>query len=100
MHLHSSSDVYHNFIIYFSYSIVCVVPCPRLPYNEPGTTYTVLKYPEEVHASVATIPTTLRFIARDCDPATGIPDADQGYHDEYMVRNHYYNIKMKVIQIQ
>ncbi|XP_012222382.1 coatomer subunit gamma [Linepithema humile] len=69
------------------YSVVCVVPCPQLPYNEPGTTYTVLKYPEDVRASVATIPTTLRFMARDCDPTTGIPDADQGYHDEYMLED-------------
>ena len=69
------------------YTIVCEVPCPRLPYNEPGTTYTVLKYPEDVHASVATIPTTLRFIARDCDPATGVPDAEQGYNDEYMLED-------------
>lgn len=59
--------------------------CPRLPYNELGTTYTVLAYPDDVHASVATMPTTLRFMARDCDPATGVPDADQGYNDEYMV---------------
>jgi len=64
-----------------------VVPCPRLSYNEPGTTYTVLKYPEDIQASVVTIPTTLRFMARDCDPTTGIPDAEQGYHDEYMVKD-------------
>ncbi|XP_076248616.1 coat protein (coatomer) gamma isoform X2 [Calliopsis andreniformis] len=69
------------------YTIMCEVPCPRLPYNEPGTTYTVLKYPEDVHASVATIPTTLRFIARDCDPITGVPDAEQGYNDEYMLED-------------
>lgn len=78
------------FFCAFSYRIVCEVPCPRLPYNEPGTTYTVLKYPEDVHASVATIPTTLRFMARDCDPATGVPDAEQGYNDEYMV--HFFPI--------
>ena len=62
------------------------VPCPRLAYNEPGTTYTVLLYPEDIHASVATIPTTLRFTARDCDSATGLPETEQGYSDEYMVR--------------
>lgn len=71
---------------------MCEVPCPRLPYNELGTTYTVLRYPEDIHASVATIPTTLRFMARDCDPATGVPDADQGYNDEYMVFLLLYNI--------
>lgn len=69
------------------YRIMCEVPCPRLPYNEPGTTYTVLKYPEDVHASVATIPTTLRFMARDCDPATGFPDVELGYNDEYMLED-------------
>lgn len=69
------------------YVIMCEVPCPRLPYNELGTTYTVLRYPEDIHASVATIPTTLRFMARDCDPATGVPDADQGYNDEYMLED-------------
>ncbi|XP_033303543.1 coatomer subunit gamma [Bombus bifarius] len=69
------------------YTIVSEVPCPRLPYNELGTTYTVLKYPEDIYATVATIPTTLRFVARDCDPATGVPDADQGYNDEYMLED-------------
>ncbi|XP_054002190.1 coatomer subunit gamma [Hylaeus anthracinus] len=69
------------------YTVVCEVMCPRLPYNEPGTTYTVLKYPEDVHASITTIPTTLRFTARDCDPVTGEPDAEQGYNDEYMLED-------------
>ncbi|XP_017890017.1 coatomer subunit gamma isoform X2 [Ceratina calcarata] len=70
-----------------SYTILFEVPCPRLPYNEPGTTYTVLRYPADVRASVATLATTLKFMARDCDPATGIPDADQGYNDEYMLED-------------
>ncbi|XP_066585204.1 coatomer subunit gamma [Prorops nasuta] len=69
------------------YEIMREIPCARLPYNEPGTTYTVLKYPEDVQASIATIPTTLRFMARDCDPVTGVPDADQGYNDEYMLED-------------
>ncbi|XP_012288711.1 coatomer subunit gamma [Orussus abietinus] len=70
------------------YTVVCVIPCPRpLTYNEPGTTYIVLTYPEDIHTPVVTIPTTLRFMARDCDPMTGIPDAEQGYHDEYMLED-------------
>lgn len=56
-----------------------------MPYNEPGSTYTVLKFPEDVHSTIISLPTTLRFIAHDCDPTTGIPDTEQGYHDEYMV---------------
>ena len=65
---------------------MCEIPCPRLPYNEPGVTYTVLKYPEDIQSSIGTIPTTLHFTARDCDSSTGVPYADQGYSDEYMVR--------------
>lgn len=70
--------------------MMCEIPCPRLPYNIQGTTYTVLKYPEDINSSIATIPTTLKFVARDCDPSTGIPDTEQGYQDEYMV-----NIKIE-----
>ncbi|XP_012265620.2 coatomer subunit gamma [Athalia rosae] len=69
------------------YRVVYEIPCPRLAYNEPGTTYTVLEFPGDVQASVTTIPTTLRFMARDCDPTTGIPDAEQGYRDEYMLED-------------
>ncbi|XP_046742906.1 coatomer subunit gamma [Diprion similis] len=69
------------------YRVVYEIPCLRLAYNEPGTTYTVLEFPEDVHASIATIPTTLRFMARDCDPTTGVPDAEQGYRDEYMLED-------------
>jgi len=28
---------------------------------------------------------TLKFIVKDCDPATGEPDDDEGYDDEYVV---------------
>lgn len=69
------------------YTLVCEIPCPKLTYNEPGITYTVLKYPEDIQSSVTSIPTTLRFMARDCDPTTGVPYADQGYSDEYMLED-------------
>ena len=28
---------------------------------------------------------TLKFVVKDCDPSTGLPDSDEGYDDEYMV---------------
>lgn len=34
----------------------------------------------------ATFGATLKFVVKDCDPATGLPDCDQGYDDEYMVQ--------------
>ncbi|XP_034946635.1 coatomer subunit gamma [Chelonus insularis] len=69
------------------YTIICEIPCPKLAYNELGTTYTVLQYPEDIHSSVMTTPTTLKFVARDCDPSTGIPEADQGYQDDYVLED-------------
>lgn len=66
------------------YTLVSEIPCPKLPYNEPGSCYTVLMYPDDVHASEVSIPTTLKFVARDCDPATGLPEGE-GYQDDYMV---------------
>lgn len=29
---------------------------------------------------------TLSYMVKDCDPATGLPDSDEGYNDTYMVR--------------
>lgn len=29
---------------------------------------------------------TMKFVVKDCDPATGEPDDDEGYDDEYVVR--------------
>lgn len=32
-----------------------------------------------------TLSATLKFKVRDCDPATGEPDTDEGYEDDYTV---------------
>ena len=29
----------------------------------------------------------MKFIVKDCDPATGLPDSDEGYDDEYMLED-------------
>lgn len=61
------------------YSIVAEISCPRLPYNETGTTYVVLKFPEnDLPNSVGTFGAVLKFIVKDCDPTTGLPDTDEG----------------------
>lgn len=28
---------------------------------------------------------TLKFVVKDCDPTTGLPDCEEGYDDEYIV---------------
>jgi Coatomer gamma subunit appendage platform subdomain len=29
----------------------------------------------------------LKFVVKDCDPTTGLPDSDEGYDDEYMLED-------------
>merc|ERR1740128_359679 len=36
-------------------------------------------------ATVGSCGATLRFVVKDCDPATGLPDTDEGYEDEYLL---------------
>lgn len=65
---------------------VAVVAIPKLAYGTPSNAYCVLAWPEDLEvASGATIGATLKFIVKDCDPETGIPDSDEGYDDEYVV---------------
>jgi coatomer subunit gamma len=35
----------------------------------------------------ATFGATLKFLVKDCDPNTGLPDSDEGYDDEYMLED-------------
>lgn len=60
------------------YNIVKEIPCPKLPYNETGTSYIILEFPSDLSQSVGTFGAVLKFIAKDCDPTTGIPDTDEG----------------------
>ncbi|KAI4461365.1 coatomer subunit gamma [Holotrichia oblita] len=69
------------------YNIVKEIPCPKLPYNETGTSYIILQFPNDLSQSVGTFGAVLKFIAKDCDPTTGIPDTDEGYGDEYILED-------------
>jgi len=62
------------------------IPCPSLPYNKPGTTYTLLRLPAEPTSVTGTFACTLKFLVKDCDPQTGEPD-DEGYDDEYVLED-------------
>ena len=42
--------------------------------------------------STATFGATLKFIVKDCDPNTGLPDSDEGYDDEYMLEDFEINV--------
>ncbi|KAL0280673.1 UNVERIFIED_CONTAM: hypothetical protein PYX00_001898 [Menopon gallinae] len=69
------------------FKIVKEVSIPKLPYGETGHCYVALQYPEDVAVSVGSFGATLKFIVKDCDPVTGLPDTDEGYQDEYRVED-------------
>ena len=56
-----------------------VIPCTRLEYNVSGVCYVILSTPDDVADWVGSISPTLKFVVKDCDPATGEPDSNEGY---------------------
>ncbi|XP_075238587.1 coat protein (coatomer) gamma isoform X1 [Lycorma delicatula] len=69
------------------FEIVKEISCPHLQYGETGNTYVVLKFPDALDATIGTCGATLKFIVKDCDPNTGLPDCEEGYDDEYMLED-------------
>ena len=60
------------------YTIERILPCPRLEYNVSGVIYVILATPPDMSDWVGTMSPTLKFVVKDCDPATGEPDSDEG----------------------
>ncbi|CAH1278633.1 unnamed protein product [Diabrotica balteata] len=71
-----------------TFEVLAEIPCEKLHYNETGTTYVVVKLPDDdLPNSVGTCGAVLKFLVKDCDPSTGIPDSDEGYDDEYTLED-------------
>lgn len=68
------------------FDVMKYIPCPSLPYNKPGTTYTMVRLPEDPTQVTGSFSCTLKFIVKDCDPNTGEAD-DDGYEDEYVLED-------------
>eukprot|EP00795_Rhopilema_esculentum_P002377 gene2377-18020_t len=62
------------------------IPCPKLVYNVPGTTYTCVRIPEDPTSVTGSFSCTMKFVVKDCDPTTQEPD-DDGYNDEYVLED-------------
>lgn len=70
-----------------AYEVVSYVPARSLPYNQPGTCYTLVSLPKEDPTAVAcTFSCMMKFTVKDCDPTTGETD-DEGYEDEYVLED-------------
>ncbi|CAB3365573.1 Hypothetical predicted protein [Cloeon dipterum] len=63
------------------------IPCQRLPYGEAQSCFTVLTFPDVLAISVGSFGAVMKFSTKDCDPATGLPDSDDSYDDEYMLED-------------
>uniref|UniRef100_A0A8C5LCC7 Coatomer subunit gamma n=1 Tax=Jaculus jaculus TaxID=51337 RepID=A0A8C5LCC7_JACJA len=70
-----------------AYEVLCHVPARSLPYNQPGTCYTLVALPKEDPTAVAcTFSCMMKFTVKDCDPNTGETD-EEGYEDEYVLED-------------
>lgn len=68
------------------FEVVRYVPAPKLPYDQPGTCYTLVSLPDDPTAVTGTFSCTLKFLVKDCDPNTGETD-EEGYEDEYVLED-------------
>jgi coatomer protein complex subunit gamma len=69
------------------FEIISYKPCPKLAYSVPGVIYSLVRMPEDPTQVTGTFSCALKFIVKDCDPNTGVPDNDDGYQDEYVLEN-------------
>ena len=70
------------------FEVVRTVSLASLPFGKPGIAYTCVRIPDDPQAITGSLSCTLRFVVKDCDPATGLPDdPEEGYRDEYVLEN-------------
>ncbi|XP_078533630.1 coatomer subunit gamma-2 isoform X2 [Lissotriton helveticus] len=70
-----------------AYDVIHYIPAMSLSYNQPGICYTLVRMPEDDPSTVScTFNCTMKFVVRDCDPNTRVPD-DEGYDDEYVLED-------------
>ena len=62
-------------------------------------TYACVTIPDEDPTEVtSTLPCTMKFLVKDCDPNTGEAD-DEGYDDEYVVREFITSVKKELVKL-
>ena len=67
------------------FEVVHYSPCAVIKCNDSGTTYTLVKLPNDSSAVTGSLSCTMKYIVKDCDPSTGVPDDEEGYADEFLV---------------
>jgi len=69
------------------FEVVHYTPCSVIKCNESGTTYTLVKLPDDSSAVTGSLTCTMKYTVKDCDPATGVPDDEEGYADEFVLED-------------
>jgi coatomer protein complex subunit gamma len=59
----------------------------------------LVKLPEDPSQVTGTFNCVLKFIVKDCDPNTGLPDNEDGYQDEYVLENIEVNVADHVSRV-
>ncbi|KAJ1828313.1 coatomer subunit gamma [Coemansia sp. RSA 2599] len=63
---------------------VLVVPIAELKCDQPGTAYVAFEHIDPETFPAVSFGCTLKFVVKECDPATGEPEEDDdGFEDEY-----------------
>ena len=81
------------------FEVAASIPLASLPYNQPGVTYTCVKLSDDPMAVIGSFSCTLKFNVRDCDPATGEPETDMGYDDDYILENLDVNVADFIVRV-
>ncbi|CAF1553059.1 unnamed protein product, partial [Rotaria sp. Silwood1] len=66
------------------FEVVHYTPCQVIKCNDTGTTYTLVKLPDDSSAVTGTLACTMKYTVKDCDPTTGVSDDEEGYADEFL----------------
>ncbi|CAF4275639.1 unnamed protein product [Rotaria sp. Silwood2] len=69
------------------FEIVHYTSCQVIKCNDTGTTYTLVKLPDDSSAVTGTLACTMKYTVKDCDPSTGLPDDEEGYADEFVLED-------------
>ena len=81
------------------FEVVHYTPCPVIKCNDMGTTYTLVKLPNDSSAVTGVLACTMKYTVKDCDPSTGEPDDEEGYADEFVVSIFYRGIDYFAIRL-
>lgn len=68
------------------FEVVHYEPCSIIKWNSSGTTFSLVRLPDDSSAVTGSLSCTMKYRIKDCDPDAGQSDDDEeGYPDELVV---------------